>query len=134
MMQSHVWQYEDLVWGLFMAKYIFPGADASMPLNWVVGQLELAGFEVAQVDNIGVHYSLTLRKWYENWVSNKARIVDRHGERWFRIFHFFLAWSTYIAGSGAATCYQITCHKNLNSFDRSTLSIPLMHNATPNGS
>jgi hypothetical protein len=42
-------QYEDLVWGLFMAKYIFPGADASMPLNWVVGQLELAGFEVAQV-------------------------------------------------------------------------------------
>ncbi len=114
-MQSHVWQYEDLVWGLFMAKYIFPGADASMPLNWVVGQLELAGFEVAQVDNIGVHYSLTLRKWYENWVSNKARIVDRHGERWFRIFHFFLAWSTYIAGSGAATCYQITCHKNLNS-------------------
>ena len=32
-----------------MAKYIFPGADASMLLNWVVGQLELAGFEVAQV-------------------------------------------------------------------------------------
>jgi len=22
------WQFEDLVWGLFMAKYIFPGADA----------------------------------------------------------------------------------------------------------
>jgi cyclopropane fatty-acyl-phospholipid synthase-like methyltransferase len=23
------WQYEDLIWGLFMNKYIFPGADAS---------------------------------------------------------------------------------------------------------
>ena len=77
-------QYEDLVWGLFMAKYIFPGADASMPLNWVVGQLELAGFEVANVDNIGIHYSLTLKKWYGNWVSNKARIVEKHGERWYR--------------------------------------------------
>jgi cyclopropane fatty-acyl-phospholipid synthase-like methyltransferase len=114
-------QYEDLVWGLFMAKYIFPGADASMPLNWVVGQLELAGFEVSQVDTIGVHYSLTIKKWYDNWVSNRQKVVEKHGERWYRIFHFFLAWSTYIAGTGGATCYQITCHKNLNTFDRSEL-------------
>jgi hypothetical protein len=41
--------------GLFMAKYVFPGADASMPLGWVVDQLECAGFEVAQMDTIGVH-------------------------------------------------------------------------------
>lgn len=117
-------QYEDLVWGLFMAKYIFPGADASMPLNWVVGQLELAGFEVAQVDNIGIHYSLTLKRWYDNWVFNKDKVVEKHGERWYRIFHFFLAWSTYIAGTGAATCYQITCHKNINAFDRRKLGVP----------
>ena len=25
------WQYEDLVWGLFMNRYVFPGADASTP-------------------------------------------------------------------------------------------------------
>eukprot|EP00960_Hanusia_phi_P077711 768732-Hanusia_phi.AAC.5 len=29
-----------------MSKYIFPGADASTPLNWYVKQCELAGFEV----------------------------------------------------------------------------------------
>jgi hypothetical protein len=34
------WQYEDLIWGLFMNKYIFPGADASCPLSWYVAQLE----------------------------------------------------------------------------------------------
>ena len=109
-----------------MAKYIFPGADASMPLNWVVGQLELAGFEVANVDNIGIHYSLTIKKWYDSWVFNRQQIVAKHGERWFRIFHFFLAWSTFIAGSGAATCYQITCHKNLNVFDRRVLGVPAL--------
>jgi sphingolipid C9-methyltransferase len=27
------WQFEDLVWGLFMNKYIFPGADASASLG-----------------------------------------------------------------------------------------------------
>ena len=38
--------WEDVQWGLFMSKYIFPGADASTPLNWYIRQLELAGFEV----------------------------------------------------------------------------------------
>lgn len=74
-------QYEDLIWGLFMAKYIFPGADASMPLGWVVTQVEAAGFEVAHVDTIGIHYSLTIKKWFENWRKNKAQIVAKYGDR-----------------------------------------------------
>jgi sphingolipid C9-methyltransferase len=40
------WQYEDLVWGLFMTRYVFPGADASTPLSYYVGFCEKAGFEV----------------------------------------------------------------------------------------
>ena len=54
------WQYEDFMWGLFMAKYVFPGADASMPLNWVIEQLERAGFEVQSSETLGVHYSATI--------------------------------------------------------------------------
>ena len=46
--------WQDTNWGLFMSKYIFPGADASTPLNWYVKQLEQAGFEVQRVENIGV--------------------------------------------------------------------------------
>ena len=68
------WQYEDLIWfvppcldsalhwtdatlprGLFMNKYIFPGADASCALNWVIGQVEGANFEVKSCDVLGVH-------------------------------------------------------------------------------
>jgi cyclopropane-fatty-acyl-phospholipid synthase len=40
------WQYEDLVWGLYLNKYIFPGADASTPLFAYITCLESAGFEV----------------------------------------------------------------------------------------
>merc|ERR1711865_747762 len=40
------WQWEDLVWGLFMGEHVFPGADASCPLGWVSTHLERAGFEV----------------------------------------------------------------------------------------
>lgn len=40
------WQYEDFIWGLFLNKYIFPGADASTPLANYVGCLESAGWEI----------------------------------------------------------------------------------------
>lgn len=74
------WQYEDLIWyvlfshihnlfdsffsllfirnlkrGLFMNKYVFPGADASCALNWHLGKLEGVGFEAKSIDILGVH-------------------------------------------------------------------------------
>ncbi|KAI8907930.1 S-adenosyl-L-methionine-dependent methyltransferase [Gorgonomyces haynaldii] len=113
------WQYEDLQWGLFMAKYVFPGADASMPLNWVVEELERNGFEVESTETLGVHYSTTIFRWYENWMNNKEKVIEKYGVRWFRIWEFFLAYSTIIARQGSATVYQLVCHKNLNGFDRS---------------
>ena len=78
------WQYEDLIWGLFMNKYIFPGADASTPLGWFIDQLEGAGFEIKGVDTIGVHYSATLWRWYRNWIANRSKVEAKYGNRWFR--------------------------------------------------
>jgi cyclopropane fatty-acyl-phospholipid synthase-like methyltransferase len=79
------WQYEDLTWGLFMNKYVFPGADASTPLGWFVDKLEGAGFEVKGVDTIGVHYSATIWRWYRNWMANKDKVEAKYGKRWFRV-------------------------------------------------
>ena len=79
------WQYEDLVWGLFMNKYIFPGADASTPLGFFIDKLEGAGFEVKSVDTIGVHYSATIWRWYRNWMANQDKVVAKYGKRWFRV-------------------------------------------------
>jgi cyclopropane fatty-acyl-phospholipid synthase-like methyltransferase len=79
------WQYEDLVWGLFMNKYIFPGADASTPLGWFVDKLEGAGFEVKNIDTIGVHYSATLWRWYRLWIANKPKVVAKYGDRMYRV-------------------------------------------------
>lgn len=106
------WQFEDLVWGLFMTKYIFPAADASCPLGFVTDHLERAGFEVHRVENCGVHYSLTIKKWYDNWLSNKDAIVEKYGERWYRMWVIFLAWSAIIAAQGSSTVFMITCTKN----------------------
>ncbi|KAI9856174.1 MAG: Sphingolipid C9-methyltransferase 2 [Vezdaea acicularis] len=112
------WQYEDLIWGLFMNRYIFPGADASTPLGWVVDKLEGAGFEVKQIDTMGVHYSATLWRWYRNWMGNRDKVEAKYGARWFRIWEYFLAYSTIIVRQGSAACYQLTMVKNLNSTHR----------------
>jgi sphingolipid C9-methyltransferase len=112
------WQYEDLIWGLFMNKYVFPGADASTPLGFVVDKLEGAGFEVKDVDTIGVHYSATLWRWYRNWIANREKVETKYGKRWFRIWEYFLAYSTIVSRQGSATCFQITLVKNINSTHR----------------
>lgn len=83
-----------------MNKYIFPGADASCALNWVVGkvsivakckyapshegslcQLETAGFEMRSIDVLGVHYSATIYRWYKNWLANEHQVVEKYGRR-----------------------------------------------------
>jgi cyclopropane fatty-acyl-phospholipid synthase-like methyltransferase len=112
------WQFEDLIWGLFMNKYVFPGADASCSLGWVVNKLEGAGFEVRNIDVLGVHYSATIYQWYKNWVSNKDKVIDAYGERWYRVWVFFLAYSTIISRQGSASVFQFTLHKNLNAYHR----------------
>jgi len=112
------WQFEDLIWGLFMGTYIFPAADASCPLGFVVEQCERAGYEVHSMENCGVHYALTLNKWYRNWISNKEKIVAKYGEWWYRLHVIFLAWSTVIATQGCSTVFFITLHKNKSSFER----------------
>ena len=112
------WQFEDLNWGIFMGTYVFPGADASCPLAWVVWQLEGAGLEISSIDNIGIHYSATLKRWYDNWISNRDKIVKKYGEQWFRKWSWFLAWAVIAAEQGSAACYQIVAHKNTIAFDR----------------
>ena len=112
------WQFEDLIWGLFMNKYVFPGADASLPLHNVIGSLERAGFEVKSVDVLGVHYSATLHRWYENWKTNEAAVKEKYGVKWYRIWLYFLASSTIASRQGSASVFQISLHKNLSQYHR----------------
>ncbi|KXJ87347.1 S-adenosyl-L-methionine-dependent methyltransferase [Microdochium bolleyi] len=112
------WQYDDFIWGLYLNKYIFPGADASTPLWNYIRSLEMAGFECKSVDTVGVHYSGTLWRWYRNWLGNKETVNAKFGARWYRIWELFLAWSVIASRQGSATCFQMVVVKNLNHVHR----------------
>jgi cyclopropane fatty-acyl-phospholipid synthase-like methyltransferase len=109
---------EDLVWGLFMAKYIFPGADASLPVAGMLAACEKANWEVHSVENISIHYCYTIKKWHDNWLRNEAAMRAAYGERWFRIWNFFLAWAVVAGTQGTAACCQVVMNKNLNEYNR----------------
>jgi len=104
--------YEDLIWGLFMDEHVFPGADASCPMGWVITHLERAGFEVQASHNLGNHYSQTLFHWLKVWESKEKEIVKAYGDRSFRRWRVFLAWSVRIARRGGSTVQFITATKS----------------------
>merc|ERR1719217_658055 len=110
--------YQDIVWGMFMDEHVFPGADASCPMGWVVTKLEQAGFEVQNVHNLGNHYSKTLYHWLQTWEAKKDSIVKVYGERSWRRWRVFLAWSVRIARRGSSTVQFITATKSGNEAAR----------------
>jgi cyclopropane fatty-acyl-phospholipid synthase-like methyltransferase len=116
---------EDMIWGLFMNKYVFPGADASPPLSTMLRAMEKAGFGIYSVENISIHYSLTIRRWHENWQRNAEAVRKSYGERWYRLWNFFLAWSWRIGAQGNSECFQVVAHKNLDGFDRKIFLLPV---------
>ena len=50
--------------------------------------------------------------------ATATQVVAAYGERWFRIWHLFLAWSTIIAAQGNAACFQVVLNKNVDAFNR----------------
>jgi len=106
--------HEDLSWGLFMAQHIFPGADASCPMGWVVTQLEQTAFEVQASLNLGSHYSKTLAHWLQLWESKRETIVQRYGEKSWRRWQVFLRWSVRVSRTGGSTVQFITATKSGN--------------------
>ncbi|MBC7793619.1 MAG: class I SAM-dependent methyltransferase [Clostridia bacterium] len=109
---------EDLIWGLFMNKYVFPGADASLCPSRMIAFMEKAGWEMHSAENITNHYGHTLNKWHQNWVSNKEAIVATYGERWYRIWNLFLPWSVIIAEQGTGACLQVVLNKDIYAYNR----------------
>jgi cyclopropane fatty-acyl-phospholipid synthase-like methyltransferase len=94
-----------------MDEHVFPGAEASCPLGWVITQLERAGFEVQRAQNLGWHYSQTLAHWLDVWESKEASITKVYGAMAFRRWKVFLKWSVRIARRGGSTVFMIVANK-----------------------
>ncbi|HEX5477525.1 MAG TPA: cyclopropane-fatty-acyl-phospholipid synthase family protein [Burkholderiales bacterium] len=87
---GHVGRHET---DYFIRKYVFPGGWIPS-LADVIEQMEAAGLEILDIENLRRHYALTLDAWAErfdrNWDRIRALDPRRFDERFRRIWRVYL--------------------------------------------
>ncbi|PQM26811.1 SAM-dependent methyltransferase [Sphingopyxis lindanitolerans] len=101
----------------FTRKYIFPGGYIPA-LSETLAASEKSRMIVTDVETLRLHYALTLRQWYARTLAHEAEIAQMMGERFFRMWTFYLAGATSAFESGGMGNYQI-------QFARSRHALPL---------
>ncbi|MFC3079651.1 class I SAM-dependent methyltransferase [Phenylobacterium terrae] len=76
----------------WIGKYIFPGGYTPA-LSEVLPAIEQAGLWVTDVEVLRLHYAQTLRAWRERFTARRAEIARDYGERFCRIWEFYLCLS-----------------------------------------
>jgi cyclopropane-fatty-acyl-phospholipid synthase len=83
----------------FVARYIFPGGYIPA-LSEVMPAIERSGLIVTDIEVLRLHYAKTLRHWRERFLARWDEASALQGERFCRM------WEFYLAGSEAAFRYQ----------------------------
>ncbi|SNS55197.1 SAM-dependent methyltransferase [Sphingopyxis indica] len=101
----------------FTRKYIFPGGYIPA-LSETLAASEKSRLIVTDVETLRLHYAFTLRQWYARTLAHRDEIVAMMGDRFFRMWTFYLAGATAAFESGGMGNYQI-------QFARSRHALPL---------
>ena len=73
----------------WITKYIFPGGYTPS-ISELAVPIEKSGLIISDLEVLRKHYSLTLRNWKERCISNKSKILEMFGEKFFRMWEFYL--------------------------------------------
>lgn len=95
----------------FTRKYIFPGGYIPA-LSETLAASEQYRLIAADVENLRLHYALTLREWHKRTVAHRAEIEALYDARFYRMWCFYLAGATAAFESGGMCNYQIQFARN----------------------
>lgn len=76
----------------FIAKYIFPGGYFPA-LSEMMRAIEKSGLIVSDVEVLRLHYAETLKVWRERFFEKRAAAAEHMGEKFCRMWEFYLAGS-----------------------------------------
>jgi cyclopropane-fatty-acyl-phospholipid synthase len=74
----------------WIRKYIFPGGYIPA-LSEVSDAIERTGLVTSDVEVLRLHYADTLAAWQERFQRRRREVVERMGERFYRMWEFYLA-------------------------------------------
>jgi len=95
----------------FTRKHIFPGGYIPA-LSETLAASEKVRLMTTDVENLRLHYALTLREWYRRCTAHKDEIVALYDERFYRMWTFYLAGATAAFESGSMCNFQIQFARN----------------------
>lgn len=72
----------------WIQRYIFP--NAVLPSEKQISDATEGRFVLEDWHSFGADYDKTLMQWYRNFSGNWKNIKDRHGERFFRMWKYYL--------------------------------------------
>ena len=75
--------------GKWLRKYIFPGGY-SPALSETFAAIETSGLWVTDMEIWRLHYAETLRAWHDRFEQNRTRAASLLGERFCRMWEFYL--------------------------------------------
>ena len=85
-------------------KYIFSAPTSMFPSIKEIAEAVEGRFVVEDWHNFGADYAPTLRAWHDNLAAHREEVVAKYGERFYRMFVFYLL---SCAGAFAARTYQM---------------------------
>ncbi|MDQ8021855.1 MAG: cyclopropane-fatty-acyl-phospholipid synthase family protein [Moraxellaceae bacterium] len=81
--------------GDFIDRYVFPNGELPH-IGLTLQEMSGAGLEATDVENLRLHYAMTLQHWSARFEANAARLREIAGEKRFRV------WRAYLAGCAHA--------------------------------
>jgi cyclopropane-fatty-acyl-phospholipid synthase len=98
----------------WIKKYIFPGGYIPA-LSEVIPAIERTGLWISDLEILRLHYAETLRHWRERFLANRPQLSDLHGERFCRMWEFYLAVSEMSFRHGGLMVFQAQLARRVDS-------------------
>ncbi|MGZ5049879.1 MAG: cyclopropane fatty acyl phospholipid synthase [Methylobacter sp.] len=101
--------YSQTSGNVFINKYIFPNSMAAS-----IAQISKAVEHIMVIEdlhNIGPHYDLTCKAWYNNFIANWDQLKDQYTEEFKRMWEFYLLTACASFRARDAQLWQIVLSK-----------------------
>ncbi|MCY4213701.1 MAG: cyclopropane-fatty-acyl-phospholipid synthase [Gammaproteobacteria bacterium] len=106
----------------WIRRHIFPGGHIPS-LSEIAPFVERAGLMSADIEVLRTHYALTLKAWSQRFQHARQQFVDSKGERFCRMWEFYLAISqtAFEVGGLVVLQWQLTKHNQAAPITRDYL-------------
>jgi cyclopropane-fatty-acyl-phospholipid synthase len=95
-------------------KYIFPGGYTPA-LSEVIPVIERSGLILTDIEILRLHYAETLKAWRERFLANRDEALKYGGERFCRMWEFYLAGSEMSFRYGGLMVFQLQLAKRIDT-------------------